>query len=303
MIKSHSPALFLVDKPSGPTSHDMVRKIRNWTGIKRVGHGGTLDPLASGLLPIAVNNATRLVEYISEHRKTYTAQIQLGVSTDTDDAQGNIIEKAQVPEISQMQMDSILETFRGKIQQTPPAYSAVKVNGLIAHHAARRGQPLEIQPRSVTVHRIDIDTWKSPNLFLTLIVSSGTYVRAIARDLGATLKCGGHIVSIRRTAIGPITIADAHSPSRIQNAFKNGNGWKLAISPSRIIEHWPKITLNNIQRSQILHGQSIDTSIHALTSTHMLAFDGEGGILAILVPEEITKGRWRPIKVLAKERD
>lgn len=303
MIESHSPALFLVDKPPGPTSHDMVRKIRNWTGIKRVGHGGTLDPLASGLLPIAVNNATRLVEYISEHHKTYTAQIELGISTDTDDAQGNIIDKAPVPEINQIEMDSILEIFRGNIQQTPPAYSAVKVNGLTAHRAARRGQPLEIQPRSVTIYKIDIDAWKSPNLFLTLIVSSGTYIRAIARDLGTTLKCGGHIVSIRRTAIGPITVADAHSPNEIQNAFKDGNGWKLAISPSRIIEHWPKITLNNTQRSRILNGQSIDSPIHTLTSTHMLAFDGEGNILAILVPEEITKGRWRPTKVLAKERD
>ena len=204
--------LFLIDKPAGPTSHDVVQRLRRWTGIRRVGHGGTLDPMATGLLPIFVGRATRLIEYLGEHPKHYRATVRLGVSTDTDDAEGAVVAEAPVPDLSAAQIEQALGAFRGTIEQVPPAFSAVKVGGVTAHRAARRGDPVEIAPREVTIHALTMGDWRSPLLDLEMTVSTGTYVRAIARDLGAQLGCGGHVIEMRRTGIGPVRVEQAHGP-------------------------------------------------------------------------------------------
>ncbi|MEE9277667.1 MAG: tRNA pseudouridine(55) synthase TruB, partial [Dehalococcoidia bacterium] len=206
---ARAPALFLIDKPTGLTSHDVVQQVRRWTGVRRVGHGGTLDPMATGLLPVFVGSATRLVEYIASHPKSYSATILLGVSTDTDDADGSILAEAPVPDLGRAGLDRLLDRFRGAVEQVPPIYSAIKVGGVSAHRAARRGEPLVLASRPVTFHALTIDGWEPPLLRIEMTVSSGTYVRALARDLGAALGCGGHVTQMRRTRIGPVGVAEA----------------------------------------------------------------------------------------------
>ena len=319
-------ALFLVDKPSGPTSHDIVQQLRRWTGLRRVGHGGTLDPLATGLLPIFVGRATRLIEYLGEHRKHYTATITLGVQTDTDDAEGTAIFQAPVPALRLADLDQALAPFRGIVQQTPPAFSAVKVGGVTAHRAARRGEPLEIAAREVTVHALTANEWDAPQLRVAMTVSTGTYVRAIARDLGLGLGCGGHVVEMRRVGIGPVTVDDAHTPQALESAFTAGTGWDLATPLIRFFEHWPRVIPSAAQRGQLLNGQAVPVSLGgsagggaretrstgdgpagdepagdetaSRAALHALAVDRLGTPIAVLVPEPGWPERWRPSKVL-----
>ena len=306
MSASHSRAgdpvaLFLVDKPSGPTSHDIVQQLRRCTGVRRVGHGGTLDPTATGFLPVFVGRATRLIEYIGEHPKRYTATIELGVRTETDDAEGAVVAEAPVPELSLVELEAALAPFRGTVQQVPPAFSAVKVGGVAAHRAARRGDPLVMAAREVTVHELTVQSWERPHLRIALTVSTGTYVRAIARDLGQALGCGGHVVEMRRTGIGPISVDEAHPPQDLESAFRAGNGWELAAPVVRFFEHWSRVIPSAAQRMKLLDGQAIPVSLGGAGSgplEHALAVDRLGAPIAVLVPEPGWPERWRPAKVL-----
>lgn len=294
------PALFLIDKPVGPTSHDIVRQVRRWTGVRRVGHGGTLDPLATGLLPVFVGNATRLIEYLSEHPKSYTATFRLGVSTDTDDAEGTVIAELPVPPLSSDAIDAALDAFRGDVQQVPPDFSAVKIDGVSAHRAARRGEPLEIAARTVTFHAIGVVAWDAPNLRVEMTVGSGTYVRSLARDLGAALGCGAHVTEMRRTRIGPVSVDDAHTPDVLEAAFVDGRGEELADSPARFLSHWSQMRLSDVQQRQVLNGQSILMSARGPGAAHVLALGPTGDPFAVLVPEGSWPERWRPVKVLGR---
>ena len=298
MISQHPAALFLVDKPTGPTSHDIVQELRRWTGVRRVGHGGTLDPLATGLLPVFVGAATRLIEYLGEHRKSYAASVRLGVDTDTNDAEGAVLSEAPVPPLTVTDIDAALAPFRGEIMQTPPTYSAIKVAGVAAHRAARRGQPLTIAPRPVKVHALAVEGWSPPVLRLGMTVGTGTYVRAIARDLGAALGCGAHVTEMRRTRIGPVGVEEAHSPAALASAFAEDRGWALADSPARFLTHWPHLTLSDDRWQEAVHGRTLAGPVHP-AAKHALALNRSGDPVAVLAPDPSTPGQWRPVKVLA----
>jgi len=192
---------FLVlDKPAGMSSHSCVSRIRRAYGLKRVGHGGTLDPAVTGVLPIALGPATRLLPYL-ESDKTYRGIVQLGVRTDSDDLEGQVLEERSVPGLSRDAIDDALGPFRGAIQQRPPAVSAVHVNGERAYKLARVGQCPDLPPRPVTIHRLDLLGWdpKQAQIELEVHCSSGTYIRSLARDLGEALGCGGSLARLRRT--------------------------------------------------------------------------------------------------------
>lgn len=296
------PALFLIAKPIGPTSHDIVQQLRRWTEIRRVGHGGTLDPLATGLLPVFIGSATRLIEYLAEHRKSYTATIRLGVSTDTDDAQGAVIREAPVPALERAEMDAALEPFRGEGEQVPPDYSAVKVGGVSAHRAARRGTPLQMAARSVAVYALTLESWAAPDLRIALTVSGGTYVRALARDLGEALGCGAHVIAMSRTRIGPVSVDEAQPLDALEAAFAEGRGWDLAVPPDRFLEHWPHPLINDTQYRLLLNGQPVPMTARDRGAAHALAVDRHGLPVAVLVPEQGWPERWRPVKVLARRR-
>lgn len=296
--RHHPGAVFLVDKPKGPTSHDIVRDIRRWTGLRRVGHGGTLDPLASGLLPVFVGVATRLNEYLAPYRKSYEATVLLGQSTDTDDSEGQIIETAAIPEISEQELNLVLDQFRGEIEQVPPQFSAVKRDGVAAYRAARAGEHVEIDARAVTVHELTATTVALPYVTLTMSVSTGTYVRAIARDLGQALGCGAHVTEMRRTAIGAKSANDGHSPESLQAAADADAIWSLAISPAELFPDWPHFHLQGEQLLRIKRGQKIR---HAPVDgwDKALALNPENEVAAVLRRDELSAATWQPEKVLA----
>ena len=211
------PGLLLVDKPAGMTSHDVVSKVRKLAGTRKVGHAGTLDPMATGLLVLGIESATKLLTFVVGADKTYLATIRLGASTITDDREGDILQQATPEQISSVSSEAItaeLAKLRGVIQQVPSAVSAIKVNGERAYDRVRAGEVFELKSREVTISRLEVlgDIRREVNFIeIDIIVdcSSGTYIRAIARDLGAALGVGGHLTELRRTRIGKFDVANA----------------------------------------------------------------------------------------------
>jgi tRNA pseudouridine55 synthase len=211
------PGLLLVDKPAGMTSHDVVSKVRKLAGTRKVGHAGTLDPMATGLLVLGIESATKLLTFVVGADKTYLATIRLGASTITDDREGDILQQATPEQISSVSSEAItaeLAKLRGVIQQVPSAVSAIKVNGERAYDRVRAGEVFELKSREVNISRLEVlgDIRREVNFIeIDIIVdcSSGTYIRAIARDLGAALGVGGHLTELRRTRIGKFDVANA----------------------------------------------------------------------------------------------
>jgi tRNA pseudouridine55 synthase len=212
--------ILIVDKPAGPTSHDIVGLVRRLSGVKRVGHGGTLDPFARGVLPIFIGRATRVVEYHLGDRKQYRATVCFGASSTTDDLDGELT-PIDGPTIERAALDAAIEAFRGPIVQVPPAYSAVKVAGRRAYAVARAGGTPELAPRSVTIDRLEVLEWAAsdparPIAIVEIDCSAGTYIRAIARDLGLALGSGAYLGALTRTASGPFRLADAVSVDAVR---------------------------------------------------------------------------------------
>lgn len=198
-----------IDKPQGITSHDVVARIRKLAGIRRVGHAGTLDPLATGVLLVCIGAATRIAEYLQGGRKVYHTRIRLGETTDTYDAEGAVTATAALPALDFATIDAALDVFRGEIQQVPPMYSALKHKGRSLHELARQGIEVERPARTVSIDELVLERWQAPDLDLRITCSTGTYVRSLAHDLGQTLGCGGHVRTLRRLASGPWRAADA----------------------------------------------------------------------------------------------
>ena len=198
-----------MNKPKGWTSHDVVAKVRGLAAQQRVGHAGTLDPMAEGVLPVLLGRATRLADFIQQGQKTYTATAHLGASKDTDDAEGTVIREQPIPLLTQALVESALERFRGEILQTPPQYSALKVAGRRAYAVARGGGEVELAPRSVTVYDLRLLEWSPSYLSFEVTCSRGTYIRALARDIAVELGTLGHLTALVRTRVGPFGIEDA----------------------------------------------------------------------------------------------
>ena len=201
------------------TSHDIVQLVRRWSGQRRIGHTGTLDPMASGVLVLCLGQATRLVEYYQGHDKQYYAEITLGAATDTYDRMGTVVAESPVPSLTVAALEAALATFRGKIQQLPPVYSALKQDGESLHHKARRGETVTVEPRPVTIHQLQLLDFQPPaQVALRVVCSAGTYIRSLAHDLGLALQTHAHLSSLRREAAGPFTLQAAHSLAAIEAA-------------------------------------------------------------------------------------
>jgi tRNA pseudouridine55 synthase len=205
--------LLVVDKPAGPTSHDVVAKVRRLAGTRRVGHAGTLDPMATGVLLIGVGRATRLLGHLALADKAYAATIRLGASTTTDDVEGEVVSRASVTDLSEEQVREALAGFVGSLSQVPSSVSAVKVDGRRAHARVRAGEDVQLDPREVVVHELRVDAVSFPGDVVEvdawLRCSTGTYVRAIARDVGSVLGVGGHLAALRRTSVGSVEVDEA----------------------------------------------------------------------------------------------
>lgn len=214
--------LVVVDKPGGLTSHDVVARVRRLAGTRKVGHAGTLDPMATGVLVLGVDRATRLLGHLMLTEKAYEATIALGTSTTTDDAEGEVTATADPALLSGLAPQAVREAlaaFVGEIQQVPTAVSAIKVDGKRAYQRVRDGEEVALEARSVTVHELEVRELALPHVRIALRCSSGTYVRAIARDLGAALGVGGHLTALRRTAVGPYDLGVARTLEQLHDGF------------------------------------------------------------------------------------
>ena len=208
MIIPPEGAILNVFKPQGVTSFDVVRQVRRKLGVKKVGHGGTLDPVAEGVLIILVGKATKRSNELMALEKEYRAGILLGITSDTDDITGNLLNEKPVPDFDKSDIENALDDFRGEIEQVPPMYSALKVKGQRLYKLARKGIEIEREPRKVSVYDIGIEDWRNPHLVLTVRCSRGTYIRSLARDLGDKLGCGGTMESLVRTRIGDYRVEE-----------------------------------------------------------------------------------------------
>jgi tRNA pseudouridine55 synthase len=228
------PGLLVVDKPAGMTSHDVVAKVRRILGTRRVGHAGTLDPMATGVLVLGVERATRLLGHLALGDKAYLATIRLGASTSTDDAEGEVIGRADAGGVDEPAIRAGIAALTGKIEQVPSAVSAVKVGGERAYRLVRRGERVELAARPVTVSRFDLlELRREPaetDLDVEVECSSGTYVRALARDLGAELGVGGHLVALRRTRVGPFGIGEALTLDRLTDRPRPSLSLDVAVA-------------------------------------------------------------------------
>jgi tRNA pseudouridine55 synthase len=236
--------LLLIDKPAGITSHDAVDRVRRAIGIRKVGHAGTLDPIATGLLLIGVGRATRLLRFLGDLPKMYEGTGLLGVETTTLDADGDVVARSDVDGVTEERLRAAMSRFVGEIEQTPPAYSAVKVGGRKLYEAARRGDPLVAPPRHVTVHRFDLQRFDPPAFDVVVECSAGTYVRSLVADLGRDLGPGAHLTALRRTAIGPFRVANARPPG--------DPGPPLPLEEA--VKHLPSIVLHPEEARVAVHG-------------------------------------------------
>ena len=247
-----------VDEPLSaelPTSHDIVQRVRRWSRQRRIGHTGTLDPMASGLLVLCLGVATRLAEYYQGHDKTYEARVTLGHATDTYDAVGRTVARASVPRLTAQDVEDALAAFRGQIAQVPPVYSALKQGGESLHRKARRGETVKVAPREVTFFELKLLSFAPPaQIFLWMRCSAGAYVRSLAHALGQALGTVGHLSYLRRVEAGPFSVADASNLPAIEKAA--GGLGDLLLAPDAGLD-MPRLTVSDEEKVRLGHGQKI----------------------------------------------
>jgi len=256
MSASHCGFL-LVDKPVGPTSHDVVQAARRALKERRIGHTGTLDPAATGLLLLCIGRATRLQQYLLAWEKTYEGEIRLGWSTTTYDTEGEALgEPRPVPELTPATIADLSARFSGEIQQLPPPYSAKKTGGRKFYELARAGEEVPREPKRVTVHGIELEAAQPGRLRFKVTCSSGTYLRSLAHDIGETLGCGGHLASLRRVRIGPWLVEDAVSAETLANRPQEIEP-RAYVSLASAILPFPEVVLNPTATDHFVHGQEV----------------------------------------------
>lgn len=293
-VKNAISGVLVVDKPVGMTSHDVVQFIRNGTRIRRAGHTGTLDPRASGVLVILIGPAVRLSEYVSASDKRYQAVMQLGASTDTYDADGRVTESRPAEDISEEQFEDALQNFVGEIEQVPPPYSAVKVQGRKAYEMAREGEEVELAPRKIKVYSLELLEWAPPEAVIDVYCSSGTYVRSLAHDLGEALGCGAHLIGLRRTKSGRFTLRDAVPLRKLRDAFEEGNWYQYLIPAAEALSDWPAVELSGEEVDAVRHGHRIPAETGSPEQARGISQDGE---LIALLGLDTAASEWQPKKV------
>lgn len=277
-----SPGILLVDKPGGLTSHDVVARTRRAFGTRKVGHAGTLDPMATGLLVIGIEGATRLLTYIVGAGKTYTATIRLGIRTTTDDAEGDTVETADAAALRSVTQERIVEgiaALTGAIAQVPSSVSAIKVDGRRAYDRVRAGEQVELAARQVTVSRFDVLDTRRDEEFIDLDVvidcSSGTYIRALARDLGVDLGVGGHLTALRRTRVGGFDIADAVGVDDLAGA--------PALTPAAAAARtMPVLDVTGEEARDLRHGKRLHAQADRLQASEVAAIDPDGLLVGVI---------------------
>lgn len=300
--------ILVVAKPAGPTSHDIVALVRRLTGVRRVGHGGTLDPFALGVLPVFLGRATRMVEYHLADEKSYRATVVFGARSSTDDLDGQMEVVAGAAPTREA-VTAALADFRGPIEQVPPDHSAVHVGGRRAYEVARKGDKPELRSRPVTIHALELTSWDDsdaaqPVAELEMRCSAGTYVRALARDLGLKVGSGAYLGALTRTASGPFRIETAHSLEEVREELSHGRTEQLLLPPDAGLEAIPRVQVPATDMAAIARGQIIrlhsplprpEGSADPSSNEPLVRLVDEGGRLAAM--GRVRKGRIYPDKV------
>jgi tRNA pseudouridine55 synthase len=258
VIKSSMNAVLIIDKPSGLTSHDVVNRVRRILGERSVGHLGTLDPMATGVLPLVAGNLTRLAQFYNASEKTYEGVIRFGFATDTYDAQGEPAGPAVDRPVTLEELRALAGKFQGVIEQMPPPFSAKKIQGVPAYKLARKQKEVVLQPVAVEVKEFSILSVDGSYAAFRAHVASGTYMRSIAHDMGQQLGCGAHLVSLRRTACGEFDLADAHTLETLEAAVKKGCLEDACIHPRKLLPEFPSVTANEEMMSRIRTGRTVN---------------------------------------------
>jgi len=290
-----------INKPWGATSFSIVAMVKHLSGERRVGHAGTLDPTATGVLPVCLGRGTRVIEFLLDSTKTYRAEIELGVATDTYDASGNITQKGDPSGISREQLVSALTSFCGLIQQTPPMYSAVKYHGKPLYELARAGINIERKSRLTKIYHLELIDWQPPAVTIEVECGKGTYIRSLAHDLGQTLGCGANLKSLIRLRYGLFDIRDAVSVSQFEDAFRCGY-WQHFVYPIDIVLlHWAAMVVNDDTGRVIRNGcplvlESDASPASPCFENRCRVYTPDGYFLGVLRFNS-ERGQWQPEKV------
>jgi tRNA pseudouridine55 synthase len=286
-------AVLVIDKPVGPTSFDVVRKVRRAAGLRRVGHGGTLDPAASGVLPVCLGEATKLAQFLLDADKEYEFTVCLGVETDTDDAMGAVTARADASAIGEAAVRAALAPFRGPITQVPPSYSALKRAGRPLYDYARAGEAVAPAPRAVTVYELELTSFAGPAAAaFRMRCAKGTYVRALARDLGRALGVGGHVTALRRTRSGPFSLAQARPLDEVLSALVAPDQAAAAlplVEPADALRHLERRSIGDDTARDVRMGKRVTLEPGEETGDRRLCLlDGRGRLVAVVRTQAAT---------------
>jgi tRNA pseudouridine55 synthase len=270
----------IIDKPAGMTSHDVVARVRRIVGEKSVGHLGTLDPMATGVLPLVLGRFTRLAQFYNEADKRYEGTIRFGWATDTYDAEGQPVGDKRLANFTLSQVQEAAGEFIGEIAQYPPPFSAKKIAGIPAHRLARKGQPVELKPKQVEIKALEFYGCDGETVCFRAWVSSGTYLRSLAHDLGKKLGCGGHLAALKRTAVREFTIDEAHSLEQLEQAQTSNTLDELFLHPRLVLPEFPAVAASPESAARIRHGGAVNLPEFSKAAT-VRVFAGQRELLAI----------------------
>ena len=293
-----------INKPRGMVSFAVVSLVRRLTGVRKVGHAGTLDPIADGILPICLGNATRVVEYIVDAPKTYRTTIRLGVATDTYDGDGAVVSTRDASGVTRERLEEALRSFVGEIQQVPPLYSALKYQGQPLYRYARAGEEAPREARTVSIYRLELLRFETSAVELEVVCGRGAYVRSLAHDLGAVLGCGGHMERLTRLQSGPFALGDAIGLDELRDAVSRDTWQELLIPADRVLEEWYAALLGKEHTLAARRGQLLELSptrkeaFELDSDTRCRAYSLDGEFLAIL--RYRGADRWHPERVFAR---
>jgi tRNA pseudouridine55 synthase len=292
-----------VDKPEGITSFGVVARVRNGSGVKKVGHAGTLDPSATGVLLVCVGQAARVSEFMMELPKTYRGSVRLGIATDTYDAEGEVVFEGDGESVDEARLREALSELAGRDRQVPPSFSALKVGGTPAHRLARAGRPVALKERKTRIDSIELLGFDPPMVELEVRCGKGTYIRTLADDLGRLLGCGAHLRSLRRTAIGPFEVEDALTLDRLATAFEDDTWRDLLLPTDYGLGHLPAAHLEMEAEKDVRHGVALAAELAAFRDLAAAengalcrAYAEDGSFIGILRYDIETKS-WNPRKV------
>jgi tRNA pseudouridine55 synthase len=290
--------VIVVDKPQGFTSHDVVNRMRRLANTRKVGHLGTLDPMATGVLPLVLGRATRLAQFFSSGEKTYDATVQFGWATDTYDREGSRISEAVVPQFTRAELEAALAQFRGTILQTPPPFSAKKIAGTPAYRLARKHVAVELEPVEVTVFALELADFDGTTARICVRCSAGTYLRGIAHDVGQQLGCGAFLTALRRTVSAEFTESQASSLEALEELARGGALDQALIPASNVLPQIPNATVDALTAGQIRQGKDFRLSpfVERAGAKYVKAITPEGDLIAI--GEARMPNMYHPVLVL-----